>query len=69
MTPVRASPWAPSSLQGISPNEILRKHPDTSLFQFLISRFRSGGRYFMWSTASLKVPRCCMIFFWSRMMA
>jgi hypothetical protein len=39
-----------------------------SLFQFLISSFRLGGRYFMWRTASLKVPRCCMIFFCSMMM-
>ena len=39
-----------------------------SLFQFLISCFRLGGRYFMCRTASLKVPRCRMIFFCSRMM-
>jgi hypothetical protein len=40
-----------------------------SFFQFLISSFRSGGRYFMWRTASLKVPRSPMIFFCRRMMA
>jgi hypothetical protein len=39
-----------------------------SLFQFLISSFRLGGRYLMWKTASLKVPRCCIIFFCSMMM-
>jgi hypothetical protein len=39
-----------------------------SIFEFLISSFRLGRRYFLWRTASLKVPRCCMIFFCSKMM-